>query len=268
MLDEKTKNEIYEQAVQKESEGSRLHFEKKVEEAFDAFDEAGRLYRECGEPLKAAVCFASAASCWNIHTGWQPMLKAATRNEYAAHEALKVGNYDYAAALFREAAQLYEQEGASDNYSSCFIAAKRASARRAWEIFTHARVPGAEIPVGVSFKERFKAFKRWLLNELSYGIWGYGERPEKTLVIALLLVLIYAGIYQISGLVKTSTGIRPIDFGEAIYFSAITFCTVGFGDYLPTGFIRIFAVMEAISGITLPSLFLIALSRRYLRMER
>lgn len=256
------------QAAVKESEGSRLHFQKKVEEAFEAFDEAGRLYRDAGEPLKAAVCFASAATCWNIHTGWQPLRKSATRNHAAAVEAMKGKNFDYAAALYREAAMQYEKEGDAENYSECYVAAKRASASRYWETFVHARVPGAMVTVRCTMKDRLHALKRWLLNEVSYRIWGYGEHPGRTLFAALLLIFAHSLIYSFSGLVYTADGLRKVGFMEALYFSFITFCTVGYGDYLPTGYIRIFSVIESMAGITLPSLFLITLSRRYLRMDR
>ena len=40
-------------------------------------------------------------------------------------------------------------------------------------------------------------------------------------------------------------------FLEFVYFSAITYTTVGFGDYVPTGAIRFLCGMEALTGFVL-----------------
>jgi len=67
---------------------------------------------------------------------------------------------------------------------------------------------------------------------------------------------------QINGVAKI------ISWGEALYFSAVTFTTVGCGDFLPLGWVRGVSVAEAFCGVALMPLFLIGLARRYLRMNR
>jgi hypothetical protein len=52
--------------------------------------------------------------------------------------------------------------------------------------------------------------------------------------------------------------------GENLYFSLITFTTIGYGDLLPTGFLRILAGFEGFLGITLTSVFLVSLAKRVL----
>jgi hypothetical protein len=61
--------------------------------------------------------------------------------------------------------------------------------------------------------------------------------------------------------------VQKIDLFESLYLSIITYTTVGYGDYLPMGWIRAVAGLEALSGILFTPLFLIALTRRYLRMR-
>jgi hypothetical protein len=51
----------------------------------------------------------------------------------------------------------------------------------------------------------------------------------------------------------------------ALYFSAITFTTVGYGDWHPIGWARLFAATEALSGITIMSAFTVILVRKIIR---
>ena len=51
----------------------------------------------------------------------------------------------------------------------------------------------------------------------------------------------------------------------ALYFSAITFTTVGYGDWHPVGWARFFAATEALSGITIMSAFTVILVRKIIR---
>jgi len=46
-------------------------------------------------------------------------------------------------------------------------------------------------------------------------------------------------------------GVDAADIGSVIYYSAITYTTVGYGDITPVGDIRFFAAIEALSGMVL-----------------
>lgn len=270
MISEGTKKETLEKALKLEKEAHEHRNQHKNEEAFHQFDEAALLYREAGEPLKAAFCFASAATCWNIRTGWQPMRNSATRSHSAADEAMKAGHFDYARSLYRDAALLYEKEGDSENVSQCFWGSQTAEAKHCWAVVTHRKDQGlvegfyAEVKV----KDRAGAFIRFLLNSLNRIAWGYGEKPFRTFGVALCVIFGSAFFYASSSHVLVNGTAKAVSFFEALYFSFITFATVGYGDYLPSGWLRIVAVCEALSGIFLAPLFLVALTRRYLRMYK
>jgi hypothetical protein len=68
----------------------------------------------------------------------------------------------------------------------------------------------------------------------------------------VLLLFSYAHIYQASGLVIDSTTKpepRPITtFQDAIYFSVVTWTTLGYGDLQPQGRCRFVAATEALAG--------------------
>ena len=79
-----TPDAILEQAIALEREAYQFRAEQKIQQAFETYDKAATFYRDAGEHLKAALCFASAATCWNIHTGFQPLRNASTRTHLAA----------------------------------------------------------------------------------------------------------------------------------------------------------------------------------------
>lgn len=258
-----------EQAIALEREAHRLRGEGKIDQAFQTFDRAAKLFQEANEPLKAAVCFSSAATCWNIHTGWQPLRNAATRNESAALQALVAQDHAYAETLFSEAALLYEKEGDFTKYSYCYRRAKDARLIRLWKTFTQ-REGQSSHSVGlqaVSWKDRGSTFLSWWLGSLNRLIWGYGEMPFRTFGIAWGVIALSDFCYYVSGSVLTGGFVQKIGLFESFYLSVITYTTVGYGDYLPMGWIRGVAALEALSGILFTPLFLIALTRRYLRMR-
>lgn len=266
----KSPSEILERAVSLEREAYRLRSEQKIEEAFETYDQAASLYSSSGEHLKAAVCYASAASCWNIRTGIQPLRNAASRSALAAEEAMAAGHYNYARSLFVEAAHLYEKDGDSAKYSSCFYKSKLADGKFCWQIFVSGRKVEdlLESFDDAGWRERFLSLGRWVANVLSRLLWGYGERPFRTFAAANFLILVNALIYRMSGGVSQMGEVKPISFLEGLYFSVVTFATVGYGDFVPTGWVRVFAALEGLCGISLVPLFLVALTRRYLRAYR
>lgn len=255
-------------AISLERTAQKLLEEKKIDEAFHAFDQAGFLYQRLAEHLKASLCFASAATCWNIHTGQQPLRNAATRSEMAAQEALKAKHYDYARRLFREATLLYEKEGDHDKYSSCYLAGQSASVKSFWSIFISGRKKEGldETGLDVAWKQRFGAFFQWVMGSLGGLLWGHGERPFRTLIASWFVIVVCALIYQFSGLISADGIQRTVNFLEGLYFSVVTFATIGYGDFLPLGWARLVATLEGLAGIFLSPLFLVGLTRRYLRI--
>lgn len=120
----------------------------------------------------------------------------------------------------------------------------------------------------VTLKDRFFAFIKYIFGFLGRAIWRYGERPFRTFLTACLVVIISAFFYKISGLIVIEGTPHIVGFFDALYFSVITFATVGYGDYVPVGWVRIIAILESLAGVFLTPLFLIALTRRYLKMYK
>ncbi len=246
------------EAMKEEREAHRFLMEQKNEQAFEAYRKAASIYKRLEKHEQAGHCFIKASSCWGKHIGHHPYRKAAESSEMAAREFLKTGNYEASIAGFVDAALFYEKEGDAAHYSACYYDSKRIQGKKQWADFCHSKEP---------FKSRVKAFLRWFANSHSRMLWGYGEKPFRTLRTAGVLIFLCALVYAVSP-VRTPEAVRPISFGESLYFSIVTFSTVGYGDYLPvTHWTRVVASFECLSGIMLTPLFLVALTRRYLRMS-
>jgi tetratricopeptide (TPR) repeat protein len=265
------KPNIIHQANTLEREAHRLRAEGHIDQAFQTFDHAAKLFQKAEEHLKSAMCYASAATCWNIHTGWQPLKNAATRSELAAIQAYEARDYVYAETLFNDAAMLYEKEGNFSKYSQCYERAKNVQLKYLWNAAFHPDEKGRSLHAHTaagSPPKKFELLLRYWMGFTSSVIWGHGERPFRTFAIACGVIIGCAAIYFFSGLVAGSDLTQKATFGHSLYMSIITYATVGYGDFVPTGWIRIVAAFEALAGITVTPLFLIALARRYLRLSR
>ena len=134
----------------------------------------------------------------------------------------------------------------------------------------------------------FKTLHRWLWSCFLNIIYGYGERPCNVIKTAVAIIIIFAlsfsfiglgnpeiielkgtAIHQNSGnmvdlvskgLLKNNV-IR--NFPDSLYFSTITFTTLGYGDFRPLeGWGRILAGSEAFIGAFTMALFVYTFARR------
>lgn len=115
-------------------------------------------------------------------------------------------------------------------------------------------------------------------------ICGCGYKPLRTAAAAAIVVLCSAALYWlapkcfgresflqthhiIGALEHNQAGerdSRDVDLPEAMYFSVVTFTTVGYGDMAPTGgLVRFVAALEALFGAASMGLFLSSLIIRY-----
>ena len=104
----------------------------------------------------------------------------------------------------------------------------------------------------------------WTRLELA-GYWllaGFGYRPLWVIGQAVLVVVAYAAIYWGAEGLTLADGRPASSFDEALYFSGITFATVGYGDILPAPHMRIVALSEGAIGIFTLSFFVVVLANR------
>lgn len=108
-----------------------------------------------------------------------------------------------------------------------------------------------------------------LLPEVVFGrlLFGYGERPVRVLLASAVIIVACAFVYARPGALVFRGGDGPPSFLQGLYFSTITFTTLGYGDLYPNpeGFYRQVAMTEAVVGGCLIALFVVCLAKRFSR---
>lgn len=104
---------------------------------------------------------------------------------------------------------------------------------------------------------------------------GYGEDPLRVVLFSLLLIffsslfyyifgLRFAGEYQVFSL-HNGFEENVIFFFECLYYSVVTFTTLGYGDFIPVGFSRLVAALEAFTGSFTIALFVVVFVKKMTR---
>lgn len=101
-------------------------------------------------------------------------------------------------------------------------------------------------------------------KELSkYLLFGYGEKPLNILAWSILTIVLFSLWYFFTNSIGVNPDIGKINFFDYLYFSGITFTTVGFGDFYPLNIIsKIPVILEALMGLFFYSLFIFSFGRR------
>ena len=107
------------------------------------------------------------------------------------------------------------------------------------------------------FIEKFWLVALWLLC-------GYGERPIRTFINFIIIISIFALIYANCTLIGPN-GVISGNYWESLYFSTITFTSLGYGDIRPVGIAKLFAAIESLLGVFLISLFVFVFCRKMIR---
>ena len=120
--------------------------------------------------------------------------------------------------------------------------------------------------------DKVKSSIYWLLC-------GYGERPTYALITSIEIILGFAILYMFTGLSIQGIDINyvevlskgfPIenlisDFMNSLYFSIVTFTTVGYGDITPMSLSIILSGIEMFLGITMTGVWTATLARKITR---
>lgn len=245
-----------------EKEAHRLLEEHKYHEAAELFYRAANAYRRVEKYHQTAMCLASAASCWALKAGENTFYQAARDYEKAAQEAEKSGDLEYTALLYKYAAVCYEKDKEYDEFSECNYLSKECYLKSLGKniLNPHLLRDGKKWQV----KKFYQRLMQWLTLSFSSILWGHGERPLRTVFFGSYFILLSAVLYMFGYFLKNGQPVRP-DIGESVYFSVVTFLTVGYGDLIPIGFSRSIAILESFGGIFIFPIFITGLCRKYLR---
>ena len=104
---------------------------------------------------------------------------------------------------------------------------------------------------------------------------GYGERPLRVVLFSMLAIICFALFYFLFGISDGAQNIqwnKHHTWGEnldsllnCLYFSVVTFTTLGYGDLTPFGLTRLFAAIEAFIGSFTLALFVVVFVKKMTR---
>jgi hypothetical protein len=118
-----------------------------------------------------------------------------------------------------------------------------------------------------------------ILDYLAWISCGYGVRPNYTIYLSILLIILFAGLYWTGNSIVVehinSTAVGPhlapademqsLSFVDHLYFSAMIFTARTQVKWFPAGIYRYLATIESILGWLLMALFLVTLGRIMIR---
>ena len=109
----------------------------------------------------------------------------------------------------------------------------------------------------------------WAWRSLQRLIGGM-VKPLRIMILAVVVWVLFALMFALPVCTFSVAGAdgesapRALNLAEALYYSGITFTTIGYGDITPIDWTRFLAVIEGVLGIVLMSSFLISLVRKYI----
>ncbi|GAA3934923.1 ion channel [Litoribacillus peritrichatus] len=104
---------------------------------------------------------------------------------------------------------------------------------------------------------------------------GYGEKPLRVVLFSMTLILFCAITYFFLGIsaggsmlgfsVASSFGNNFMAFANCLYYSVVTFTTLGYGDFTPVGPSKVMAAIEAFAGSFTMALFVVVFVKKMTR---
>ncbi|HID74331.1 MAG TPA: hypothetical protein EYP43_04695, partial [Thermoplasmata archaeon] len=111
-----------------------------------------------------------------------------------------------------------------------------------------------------------RRYLKWLGFWISALMTGYGEKGRNVIMTALAIVAFYAIAYHALGAIsQDGGGTHCPTLSECVYFSLVTFTTLGYGDYAPIARYQLLAVSEAFIGAFMIALFVLVFGRKVMR---
>ena len=187
---------------------------------------AAELHRDAGNAAMAGFHFQRAAK--------------AVSTESVAEGCDRSNDWILRSEYLREARAAFHSAGRGDEASQCFVAQMKLA------------------------RDNAKNWPRKARGWASYVFWSWGESPTKVAFWGAVWIIFFAIGYAFTGM-NVPGGVE-YHFGKAVYLSAITFTTLGYGDVTPATWLgKVLAATEALSGIFFTGLFLVTFVKRFTR---
>ncbi len=195
-------------------------------------------------------------------------------------QGARVDNIDIGDALLQEV-EAYEHKKKGDQVAALDFFEQSEEIYR--DLRKAAEYQGLfELAGGFTYKElsmRRYQYPRWsskrIISRFMDLLCGYGEKPLNVIAFSLTLILCCACLYFTFGVSYNDELLRfstEQTFGQnlnallnSLYFSVVTFTTLGYGDITPIGVSRLVAACEAFCGSFSLALFVVVFVKKMTR---
>lgn len=203
----------------------------------------------------------------DAHRAKKEYVATLKRYDEAISTYIDLKNYFNTEGLYDKSGEYYIREWAAKGkiqYTTAYLSAP--------QLKTNKYIP-YYLPFSFRHRESnaFKALvhmeskTKWAANKMLFHFARYGESPQRVLFTSLMIILMYAVVYWASGGITPDVSSYTPSFLESVYFSAVTFTTLGYGDFHPKSSFQIFAISEALLGAFIMAFFVVVVSRRLIR---
>jgi hypothetical protein len=110
----------------------------------------------------------------------------------------------------------------------------------------------------------WRLLSRWAWWAVHRWVWGYAVRPRNVFGWMAGVIAGFAIVYSVIGIGPPTEGQLSHRLDEGLALSFVSFATLGYGNHTPAGaFGEVLGGFEALLGVVLGSMFVVALATRY-----
>lgn len=235
-------------------------------EAYEKFLQASKLFKEIKEIKLSAKC--QAAHITNIIKyylatrdieAFSPNMIGYYINKIDEIRKLNLNEfdrYDILISTYQELEGIFDKAYMKAKANNMYYEKTMLLSKYYWQL--------AKLKEKGKLWYRIKAIFSWLYHWYC----GYGERPLRALLISIFFIFTYSLIFYCCKLIDyaKSSETNSIGWFQSLYFSIVTFTTLGFGDIIPThGIGQIVVAFEVILGYLLLGTLVAILIRKTTR---
>ncbi|MGL4473628.1 MAG: pentapeptide repeat-containing protein [Shewanella sp.] len=195
----------------------------------------------------------TGAKIENVHIGPHII------QEQQAYRAETVGEQEIAQDYFEQAEEIYRDLRRAAEHEGLFSMAGEYIQKEL--VMRRMQMP--------------KYSKRRMISKLIDIFCGYGEAPLRVIFFSMALILGCACVYFFTGLMfggQLHVATDTMQWGEylslflnCVYYSVVTFTTLGYGDFTPIGYSKAVAAFEAFTGSFTIALFVVVFVNKMTR---
>jgi len=193
-------------------------------------------------------------------------IKRASKNmdEVVIEEREK--EFDDAKEVYLSIKNYFREEGMYEVSGKYYYREMLMARKIAWENIKSFKWNKKEIIK--SHKRLCREWTSWFVSKMMDLLTGYGEKPTRVVAWWFGIVSVFGAIYYLfKGIMNHPNALayKPSPL-ESIYFSVVSFTTLGFGDFQPKpGVFQIVASIEAFLGALFIALFIFVFTRKMIR---